>query len=65
MISCSLNGKKYTMDFVTGRALREIDDAAEMYRRLDLLPEKDRPDPSMEEEKERRLFLVSEAAVSS
>ena len=34
MISCTLNGKKYTMDFVTGRALREIDDAADMYRRL-------------------------------
>ena len=34
MISCCLNGKKYTMDFVTGRALREIDDAADMYRRL-------------------------------
>ena len=34
MISCSLNGKKYTMDFVTGRALREIDEAADMYSRL-------------------------------
>ena len=34
MISCTLNGKKYTMDFVTGRALREIDEAADMYRRL-------------------------------
>ena len=34
MISCSLNGRKYTMDFVTGRALREIDEAADMYRRL-------------------------------
>ena len=34
MISCELGGKKYTMDFVTGRALREIDDAADMYRRL-------------------------------
>ena len=34
MISCSLNGKKYTMDFATGRALREIDEAADMYRRL-------------------------------
>ena len=34
MISCELNGKKYTMDFVTGRALREIDDAANMYLRL-------------------------------
>ena len=34
MITCTLNGKNYTMDFVTGRALREIDDAADMYRRL-------------------------------
>ena len=34
MITCTLNGKKYTMDFVTGRALREIDEAADMYRRL-------------------------------
>ena len=34
MVTCTLNGKKYTMDFVTGRALREIDEAAEMYRRL-------------------------------
>ena len=34
MISCELNGKKYTMDFVTGRALREIEDAANMYIRL-------------------------------
>ena len=34
MISCELGGKKYTMDFVTGRALREIDDAANMYLRL-------------------------------
>ena len=24
MISCTLNGKKYTVDFVSGRALREI-----------------------------------------
>ena len=34
MITCELGGKKYTMDFVTGRALREIDDAANMYLRL-------------------------------
>ena len=34
MISCELGGKKYTMDFVTGRALREIDAAANMYLRL-------------------------------
>ena len=30
MISCELGGKKYTMDFVTGRALREIDDKCEV-----------------------------------
>ena len=34
MISCTLNGKKYVMEYVRGRALREIDDAANMYRRL-------------------------------
>lgn len=34
MISCELNGKKYSIDFVSGRALREIDDAANMYLRL-------------------------------
>ena len=34
MIGCTLNGKRYTVDFVPGRALREIDDAANMYRRL-------------------------------
>ena len=34
MITCTLNGNKYSVDFVTGRALREIDDAYEMYRRL-------------------------------
>ena len=34
MITCTLNGKKYVVDFVRGRALREIDAAADMYRRL-------------------------------
>lgn len=34
MITCTLNGKKYVVDYVKGRALREIDDAANMYRRL-------------------------------
>ena len=31
MISCTLNGKKYTVDFVSGRALREMEPAAQMY----------------------------------
>lgn len=31
MISCELNGKKYTMDFVSGRVLREMDDVLKAY----------------------------------
>ena len=34
MISCTLNGKKYTVDFVSGRALREMELAAQMYGRI-------------------------------
>ena len=34
MISCELNGKKYTVDFISGRALREIGPAAKMYARV-------------------------------
>lgn len=34
MISCTLNGKKYTVDFVSGRALREMEPAAQMYERI-------------------------------
>ena len=34
MISCTLNGKKYTVDFVSGRALREMEPAAQMYGRV-------------------------------
>lgn len=34
MISCTLNGKKYTVDFVPGRALREMEPAAQMYGRI-------------------------------
>ncbi len=31
MITCTLGGQKYTVDFVSGRALREIEPAAKMY----------------------------------
>ena len=31
MISCELNGKKYTVDFVSGRVLRELDDVLKAY----------------------------------
>ena len=34
MISCTLNGKKYTVDFGSGRALREMEPAAQMYGRI-------------------------------
>ena len=34
MISCTLKGKKYTADFVSGRALREMEPAAQMYGRI-------------------------------
>ena len=34
MITCTLNGKEYRIDFVTGRALREIEPAAKMYGRI-------------------------------
>ena len=34
MISCTLNGKKYAVDFVSRRALREMEPAAQMYGRI-------------------------------
>ena len=34
MIICTLGEKKYTVDFVSGRALREMEPASKMYGRL-------------------------------
>jgi len=34
MITCKLGEKTYTVEFVTGRALREIGDAAEMFAKI-------------------------------
>lgn len=34
MISCTLGEKKYTIDYVTGRALREMEPAAQMYAKI-------------------------------
>ena len=34
MITCTLNGKKYAVDFITGRALREMEPASKMYGKL-------------------------------
>ena len=34
MITCTLNNKKYTVDFITGRALREMEPAARVYGKI-------------------------------
>ena len=34
MITCTLGGKNYTVDFITGRALREMEPASRMYGKL-------------------------------
>ena len=34
MITCTLNGRKYSVDFITGRALREMEPAAKMYSHI-------------------------------
>ena len=37
MISCTLLDKKYTIDFVSGRALRELEPAITMYAKVDTI----------------------------
>ena len=39
MITCKLGDKTYTVDYVTGRALREIEPAAQMYTRISEISE--------------------------
>ena len=34
MITCTLGDKKYTIDFIAGRALREMEPAAKMYAKI-------------------------------
>lgn len=34
MITCNLRDKKYTVDFISGRALREMEPAAKMYAKI-------------------------------
>ena len=34
MITCTLGDRKFTLDYVTGRTLREIDPALKMYARI-------------------------------
>ena len=39
VITCTLSDKKYTVDFISGRALREMEPAAKMYSRIVALSE--------------------------
>ena len=39
MITCKLGDKTYTVDYVTGRTLREIEPAAKMYTRISAMSE--------------------------
>lgn len=41
MITCKLGSKEYYIDYVSGRALREIDDAADMHQRLVAIAKKE------------------------
>lgn len=34
MVTCALGGKKYSVDFISGRALREMEPASKMYGKL-------------------------------
>ena len=34
MITCTLRDKKYSVDFISGRALREMEPAAQMYTKI-------------------------------
>ena len=34
MITCTLGERKYTVDFISGRALREMEPAAKMYGKI-------------------------------
>ena len=34
MITCTLKDKKYAVDFISGRALREMEPAAKMYAKI-------------------------------
>ena len=39
MITCTLRDQKYSIDFVSGRALRELEPAAQMYAKVVCLSE--------------------------
>ncbi len=49
MITCKLGEKTYSVDFVTGRALREIEPAAKMYAKMNVLAKKAENDEELTE----------------
>ena len=34
MVTCTLGGKKYSVDFISGRVMREMEPASKMYGKL-------------------------------
>ena len=58
MLTCTLREKKYSIDFVSGRALRELEPAAQMYGKVVTLSEKAAKGEAIPEDAK---FTISEA----
>lgn len=58
MLTCTLRDKKYSIDFVSGRALRELEPAAQMYGKVVSLSEKAAKGEDIAEDAK---FTISEA----
>ena len=58
MLTCTLREKKYSIDFVSGRALRELEPAAQMYGKVVALSEKAAKGEAVAEDAK---FTISEA----
>ena len=52
MITCTLNDKVYSIDFVSGRALREMEEASKMYARINRLARAAANGEEIDEDKE-------------
>ena len=58
MLTCTLRDKKYSIDFVSGRALRELEPAAQMYGKVVSLADKAAKGETVPEDAK---FTISEA----
>ena len=47
MITCTLKDKKYAVDFISGRALREMEPAVKMYAKIVQRRRQGRRDPAI------------------